>query len=627
MHKNPKNKNNENRDSNTFTLKNCDWKIPDLDNKTLYSVIEENKKSLWDQEHILSLFKKVFSNSKNESFVYDETFWLQSKKDFVIKAYLISYYIKKLPWKYIWVMLPSVSSTSIIFIALHLAWKVPVMINWTLSKKSLEYCVNYTQLEYILTSNKFYSKIKNENLQVIDNKVLLLEDMLHDVSYGLKIQAYVQSIFFHIPSVHPDDPAVVLFTSWSEYFPKAISLTHANIIFDLQWALHHFPIWSKDIVLWFIPPFHSFWLLVNVIMPLVTGVRVAYTPNPYDTQSCINILKYTQANAFATTPTFLKMMLNTADKNDLLDTKYAVVGAEKCPIWVQELFQTFCPKASLLEWYWVTECSPVISINPLWKEKFWSVGLVILWWEIKIISHENWQELSPNKEGLIYYSWKNVFSWYRDPSLHNPFEIIDNKKFFKTGDMWYVDNDGYLFITWRFSRFVKIAGEMISLPFLEEILFQKYNGLVLESKEYNWELKIVLFSVKEIDRDEVSRYLKDNWVTHLVKISECIKIENIPVLWTWKIDYTTLRNMIHFKKISGEFTLTDIRSTIIKKISELSWYDESKIHEKSVFWDDIFLDSIDVWELAIFIKTYYKKIELKVFKDVKTVWDLIELLK
>ena len=125
------------------------------------------------------------------------------------------------------------------------------------------------------------------------------------------------------------------------------------------------------------------------------------------------------------------------------------------------------------------------------------------------------------------------------------------KSYYKTGDLWLVDSDGFLTITWRLKRFIKIAWEMISLPFVEWILLEKYGKsdevtLAIEAIEKVGEVKIVLFSTSVIAKEEANNYLREKWVSNLVKISEVKTVHEIPVLWTGKIDYKELKKLISF---------------------------------------------------------------------------------
>ena len=150
---------------------------------------------------------------------------------------------------------------------------------------------------------------------------------------------------------------------------------------------------------------------------------------------------------------------------------------------------------------------------------------------------------------MIFVRGKNIFSGYLDKSIESPFLEIEGESFYRTGDLGYVDEEAFLFITGRLKRFIKIAGEMISLPMIENILVKKYgdkdeNTLAVEGSDEISPPKIALFAVKEIDLKEVNKYLISQGVSNLIKIHEFRLIEEIPLLGSGKIDYKILRKMI-----------------------------------------------------------------------------------
>jgi long-chain-fatty-acid--[acyl-carrier-protein] ligase len=143
-----------------------------------------------------------------------------------------------------------------------------------------------------------------------------------------------------------------------------------------------------------------------------------------------------------------------------------------------------------------------------------------------------------------------VFGGYTDPTLESPFQTLERKIYYKTGDLGYLDKDGYLYISGRLKRFVKIAGEMISLPAIESILLEKYGNekevtVALEAKEYaDGSVKFVVFSVNPLEVSEINAYLREQGIINLVKISEIIILDEIPLLGTGKTDFMALRKMI-----------------------------------------------------------------------------------
>jgi long-chain-fatty-acid--[acyl-carrier-protein] ligase len=151
---------------------------------------------------------------------------------------------------------------------------------------------------------------------------------------------------------------------------------------------------------------------------------------------------------------------------------------------------------------------------------------------------------------MILVHGNNIFNGYMDKNIESPFVSINGKNYYRTGDLGYVDSDGYLFITGRLKRFLKIAGEMISLPAIENTLLQKYGDpekitLAIEGTDAVEPPQIVLFSTIPIELKEANAYLKENGFSNLVKVHKIINIEEIPVLGTGKTDYRLLKTKIN----------------------------------------------------------------------------------
>ena len=527
-------------------LKPCE-RIYSGDSKIAYSHI---KTIIKEDSTILSLLKDTLKYKQSDSFCYDSIFWVQSKRDFLIKAYLIADLLKKMPWERVAIMLPSLSITSLLITWCYLANKIPVMINWTQSEEAFKHCLQSQNIQVILTVKSFFQKIHNPWLKNYD--MIFFEDLLKKISLTQKLKAFIKAKLLKIPS-NISDIAVVLFTSWSEAFPKTVELTHKNILNDILWTA--WLVWLKmnDIELCYLPPFHSFWFVLWVVVPLITWVRIAFSPNPNDSKTNSDLIYHTKSTVVASTPTFLNWIVQIAGDGQLESLRLAIVWAEKCP---KELFTKFSkksPNATIIEWYWITECSPIIAVNPFkrnLKIKRWTVWLPILWQTVKILDLDTHNEQSVNKEWMIYVSWLNVFWWYTDKTIQSPFEEFDWKKWYKTGDLWYFDKDWYLVISWRLKRFVKIAWEMISLPAIENTLSNKWKNsdwtecLAIESEENDGKIKLILLTTENIDLNEVNSYLHAKWFTNLVSIDSIIKLDSIPMLWTGKIDYVQLKKLL-----------------------------------------------------------------------------------
>ena len=530
----------------TEEMKPCEWKYSG-DSKLIYAHIKWfiNKDST-----ILTLMKESLKNHKSDGFCYDSIFGVQSRNDFLIKAYLIADLLKKMPWERIAIMLPSLSATSLLVVWCYLAKKIPVMLNWTQSEEAFAHCIKSQNVKVILTAKSFFQKVQTPWLQKY--KMTFFEDVLKDISLVQKLTAVCKAMRFKIPT-DISKIAVVLFTSWSESLPKTVELTHENVLNDLLWAAGIVWIRVSDVEICYLPPFHSFGFALWIVMPLISWARIVFTPDPNDSKTIADLVGHTKATFLCSTPTFLNGIVQIAKDDQLKSLRIAIVWAEKCP---KDLFVRFSkksPNATIIEWYGITECSPVIAVNPFKKGaeiKRWTVWLPIFGQIVKILDLDTHKEQPAKKEWMIYVSGLNVFWWYVDKKLESPFEEFDGKKWYKTGDLWYLDKDGYLTISWRLKRFVKIAWEMISLPAIETVLSRKWKHddwsecLAIESEENDWNVKLTLFTTEKLWTSEVNDYLHSQWVTNLVSIDSIIQLKEIPMLGTWKVDHVQLKSIL-----------------------------------------------------------------------------------
>ena len=502
--------------------------------------------------NILENFIVEFSKNKAEYFAWDATTGTSTRKSFFLKAAVVSRLIRsRVKGKYVGIMLPALQSTTLLTIASYMAGKVPVMLNWTVGHKVLSYCADLTQLDTIITAGAFYEKVKDNIPEEIAGRLLFLEKEVKNISLGMKLKGVMMATFPKLfINTKIDKTAVVLFTSGSETLPKAVPLTHENVISDLWGALQLFDIRVNGIFLSFLPPFHSFGFTVLSVLPLITAVKVAYTPNPTNLREVVDVLKHTKANNIMVTPTLLKMIMARAEKEDMASVELVISGAESLHKDIKARFEEMTDKKSLIiEGYGITECSPIVSLNPRDWQKLNSVGKFIKGIDYLIMDLDTQKPLPAGKEGMILVRGRSVFEGYLDKKIDSPFITIEGKEYYKTGDLGYVDEDGFLFITGRLKRFIKIGGEMISMPFIEKVLEEKYGEegrhvLAVEGSDKGKEPVVVLFSVNELDMSEVNRYLREQGVASIARIREIRKIDEIPMLGSGKTDYRKLKEMI-----------------------------------------------------------------------------------
>jgi long-chain-fatty-acid--[acyl-carrier-protein] ligase len=346
-----------------------------------------------------------------------------------------------------------------------------------------------------------------------------------------------------------DDPAVVLFTSGSENTPKAVPLSHRNLLSNLKASLDVLQAGSNDVLLGFLPPFHSFGLLGNVLAPVLGGIRVVHYPDPTDAAGLVRTVATFKTTIVVTTPTFLSYMLAAAQPADLASLRIIVTGAEKCPETLFERAGQMIPHALILEGYGITECSPVVAGNLPGKIKLGTVGPPVEGVEIRIVDPDSHERLPAGATGMLLVRGPSIFNGYLNYSGPDPFTIVDRKRWYITGDLVCVDEDGYIHFRGRLKRFLKIGGEMVSLPALEEPLSRLHppteNGpqVAVEGVDApgRW---IVLYTTLDLSLQQANAILAAAGLRGVMRLDAVQRIEAIPVLGTGKTDYKVLRKMV-----------------------------------------------------------------------------------
>jgi long-chain-fatty-acid--[acyl-carrier-protein] ligase len=502
-------------------------------------------------KNILENFIATFSKDKNEYFAWDANSGSSTRKSFLLKAAVVSQLIKsRVKGKYVGIMLPALQSTTLLIIASYMAGKVPVMLNWTVGHKVLSTCADLTDLEVIITAGAFYDKIRDQIPEDISRRLMLLDKEVKNISLSMKLKGVLMSKFPSLINTKIDETAVVLFTSGSETVPKAVPLTHKNVVSNLAFALKNFDIRVNGIFLSFLPPFHSFGFTVLSILPLLTGVRAAYTPNPTNIREVVDVLKHTKANNIIVTPTLLKMIMERASSEDMASVELVISGAESLH---KDTFQSFMKltnnQSVIVEGYGITECSPIVSLSPKDKPRLNSVGKIIEGLDCIILDLDTDQAVEQGKEGMIMVKGDSIFNGYMDDGIEEPFMDIAGQKYYRTGDLGYLDEDGYLFITGRLKRFVKIGGEMVSMPYLEKVLLEKYGEdgrqvLAVEGSDKTKEPVVSLFTVKELELSEVNKYLRETGIASIARIRDVRMVEEIPLLGSGKTNYRALKTLV-----------------------------------------------------------------------------------
>lgn len=507
---------------------------------------------------ITEAFLRSCDRMDNHAAAADGILGVMTYRRLKLAALTLSRKIRELEGDHIGILLPSSTTAFIAIFAVLLAKKIPVMFNWTVGVRAIDHCANMSKVSYVLSSRKFLNNLNDGDLGKIDDCLVLLEDLKGEIVFRHKLAALFDLLKntdmllkdLHLADVSENDPAVILFTSGTEALPKGVPLSHRNILSNQSSAISCIDFQSKDVFYGVLPPFHSFGFSAAGLLPLLTGIKGYYAPDPTDAHGMASDIEAWKVSVFCCAPTFIRNLFKVANPKQLSTLRYIIAGAEKTP---EELFQyvekNLKGNAELLEGYGITECSPIVAVQRPTTPHV-GVGPPIPGVELCVVDAEQ-------GDGEICISGPNVFTGYLGEQK-SPFVTLEGKTWYRSGDRGHINPDGMLILSGRLKRFVKIGGEMISLGGLEEEILQLSSAkkwpvpkeipgpsLAIAVRERESEKPlIILFTTFDILKEDVNLALRDCGYGRIIKISEVHKLDQIPVTSTGKIHYSALDELV-----------------------------------------------------------------------------------
>jgi acyl-[acyl-carrier-protein]-phospholipid O-acyltransferase/long-chain-fatty-acid--[acyl-carrier-protein] ligase len=365
-----------------------------------------------------------------------------------------------------------------------------------------------------------------------------LEDLRAQVNLWDKFVGWLDFIFDKQPAhVTPQSPAVILFTSGTEGKPKAVQLSHANIIANRNQFCERVAFSPEtDIIFNPLPVFHSFGLTGGLMVPLLSGIRVFQYPTPLHYKVIPELVRDTRATILFSIDTFLAQYARQADRDDFQSLRAIFAGAEKVK---EDTRQTYWQKFNLriLEGYGVTEASPVVAVNTDTHFKPGTVGRLMPGVEHRL---EKVPGITDGAKLLI--KGPNVMVGYLDHA-----QTLDDG-WYDTGDIVTVDDEGFVTIAGRVKRFAKIAGEMISLNVVEDFAQKCWpesaHAVVTAPDEKRGEMLVLFTTEQGADTGVLSAFIKQSGGTELMAPKRIVKLAELPLLGSGKTDYVTLRTMV-----------------------------------------------------------------------------------
>ena len=462
------------------------------------------------------------------------------------------------PERRIGIVLPPGKGGVLANLAVVLAGKVPVNLNFTSAREAIQSAQSQAGLKTIISARAMAKKLEDFPWTP---EVLNLDEVLPGMKPAIICWWLVSFItpapllarLLHIPRVGDREEAILLFTSGSSGAPKGVALTHRNILGNVSQFAVLLDAGSETLIVASLPFFHSFGCTVTLWYPLVEGVKIVTYPSPLEAAKIAQIVQRYAATVMFATPTFLRAYLRKAEPEQLQSLRLVITGAEKLPTDIANAFEERFGKA-VFEGYGLTETSPVLSVNlPDPKprrpgdavqpsRRLGSTGKLAPGIAAEIRDPENDRKLTLHDTGMLWVRGPNIFDGYLDDPVRSAEVLKDG--WFKTGDLGRFDEDGFLFIEGRLSRFSKIAGEMVPHEMIEQKIL---SALKLDAQaervltimgvpdEAKGEALVLLTSI-EIDVQQLRAALREADVPNLWVPRTIRRVESIPLLASGKLD-------------------------------------------------------------------------------------------
>jgi acyl-[acyl-carrier-protein]-phospholipid O-acyltransferase/long-chain-fatty-acid--[acyl-carrier-protein] ligase len=465
---------------------------------------------------------------------------------------------KAFPDQRIAIVLPASKGSMMANLAVTLAGKVPVDLNFTIGRAANESCIKRANLRVAISATQFIDRIKDFPWP---ERVLKLDELMPRLKRQI-VFWWMMSILapaglllrlLQIPKGGGHAEATLLFTSGSTGEPKGVVLSHCNIVGNVSQFRELLDAKKDDAILASLPFFHSFGSTVTLWYPLIEGVRIVTYPNPLEVAKNAALIERYKLTLLLATPTFLRGYLRKVEPHQLRSLRLVITGAEKLPLDLGKAFEERF-KQRVFEGYGLTETAPVVSVNLPQPQptrpgeqvqpsaRLGSVGKMAPGIAAEIREPETDRKLSLHETGMLWLRGPNIFEGY----LHDPERTADvlRDDWFKTGDIGRFDEDGFLYIEGRLSRFSKIGGEMVP----HEALEQKIVDLLELSGEDERSIAIVgvqdeakgeavvLLSAVDIDLAQLRDKLRDAGVPNLWIPKRVQRVESVPILASGKLD-------------------------------------------------------------------------------------------
>ncbi len=542
----------------------------------------------WD-EHLKTFktipeeFIKSCKKHKKKIALVDTTGVKMSYKKALISVLALRELIIEREGENIGVMLPTTAVGAMFNMAVLMAGKNVVNLNYTSPVLAMKSAIKKAEIKTLYTSKQFIDKLEKRGIDLTelfnDVNIVFLEDEKPKITLKTKLKSLFSVMFLptgllqkmYCPEKDIDETATILFSSGSEGEPKGVMLTHKNIMTNVRQVSDAININDNDSVLGSLPLFHAFGLTVTTFWPMLEGMKLVCHPDPRDVVELGKIVYKHDVTIMCSTNSFLNLFNESKEVNPLMlqSIRMVVAGAEKVKSSTRKHFQLKFNK-EIYEGYGATETGPVASANipdqlntNNWKshvtQKIGTVGMALPGGAFRVVDPETHEELDANQDGMILISGNQVMKGYLKDQEKTDKSILrdnDGLRWYVTGDKGRIDEEGFLTIVDRYSRFAKIKGEMISLTALEQEILKlvdmdDFNVLAVNINDEKNGEKIALLIEGDVTVDDVVSSIEKSNLSYISRPKHHFKVDELPVLGSGKLDFKKAKEIVE-KKLENE---------------------------------------------------------------------------
>jgi acyl-[acyl-carrier-protein]-phospholipid O-acyltransferase/long-chain-fatty-acid--[acyl-carrier-protein] ligase len=472
------------------------------------------------------------------------------------------------------ILLPASSGAVLANLAVLINGKTVVNLNYTAAPSVVALSMERAEIKTVLTAKRFLTKLEARGIDFSpltkQANFVYLEDIKAEIPKASLILALLQAKLLpafilkalYFKNVALEDTAAILFSSGSEGVPKGVQLTHTNIMGNIKQTTAVLNPVNEDVILNALPTFHAFGLTVTTFLPLIEGIPMVCQPDPTDAKTIGRLAAQYQVTLLLGTSTFLRIYTRSRKIHPLMfqSVRLVVAGAERLSPEVRNAFKDKFGK-EIYEGYGATETTPVASVNLpdillsysgniQTGNKIGTVGLPLPGTTIKIVDPNSLEELPIGEAGLILIGGTQIMKGYLNDPEKTQSVIVekDGVRWYKSGDKGKLDEDGFLMILDRYSRFAKLGGEMVSLGAVEAQIAQVIDNeevevLAVALSDPSKGEKVVLLVAGETDIDKVKAQIRGSDINPLMIPKEYLAVEAIPKLGTGKADFATAKKI------------------------------------------------------------------------------------